>query len=162
MYFRSNEEEPGQVDFTPMCPYFKQLYRIFPPSQYPSGPGGFPGYVPPFIGQPGQWPGFGPPFEGPPFLQDDDIEGDFGPPAGPPPSNIPVKAQAGVGTLAVDPGSLRRCRFRYVYIWLDNGRSFWVWLTFVGSRSISGWRWTGRRWVYFGIDTRRIDSFACY
>jgi hypothetical protein len=87
-----------------------------------------------------------------------------GPPPGPPPSFTPSQSQAqgGVGTFAVDPGSLFRCRFRFVYIWLDNGSSFWAYITFVGRRSIAGFRWQRRRWVYFGIDTRRIDSFICY
>ncbi|HOS70697.1 MAG TPA: hypothetical protein PL076_11450, partial [Bacillota bacterium] len=80
-----------------------------------------------------------------------------GPPSGPPPSMTPQLAgPQGIGTLAVDPGSIRRCRFSFVYLQLRNGREFWIWLTFVGRRSISGWRWTGRRWVYFGVDLRQI------
>jgi hypothetical protein len=68
----------------------------------------------------------------------------------------------GIGTKAIDPGSIRRCRNRFVYLELDNGREFWAWLNFVGRRSVSGWRWTGFRWVYFGVDLRRIDSFYCF
>lgn len=92
-----------------------------------------------------------------------------GPPSGPPPAVTPSKNQAkslqggpGVGAYAVDPGAIRFCRFRYTYIWLRNGRSFWIYPVFVGRNSISGWRWNGRFWVYFGIDLRRIDSFVCY
>jgi hypothetical protein len=32
---------------------------------------------------------------------------------------------------------------------------------FVGRNSVAGWRWNGFRWVYFGVDLRRIDSFVC-
>lgn len=101
---------------------------------------------PPFIGP------FGPP-SGP----------SAGPPSGPPPSVTPqFGGPQGIGIQAVDPGSIRRCRYRYVYMQLRNGREFWAWLTFVGRRSVSGWRWMGRRWVYFGVDLRQIDSFYCY
>ncbi|MFC0189233.1 hypothetical protein ACFFJY_13095 [Fictibacillus aquaticus] len=90
-------------------------------------------------------------------------------PSGPPPSFIPQQSQAyqiggggGPGVYAVDPGAVRPCLYQYVYIWLDNGTSFWAWLTFVGRRSVAGFRWTGRRWMYFGVDTRSINAFICY
>lgn len=96
-----------------------------------------------------------------------------GAPSGPPPSFTPSKSQSGApggqfgatggpGLYAVDPGAIRPCIFRFVYIWPRNGRGFWAFLTFVGRRSASGFRWNGRRWVYFGIDLNRIDSFYCY
>lgn len=113
----------------------------------------------------------GPP-SGPPFPSGG------GPPAGPPPQFTPQQSAAtqqfggpgvgaqqfgpGVGTYAVDPGAIRPCIGRYVYIWLRGGYAFWAWLTFVGRQSVAGYRWTGYRWVYFGIDRRRIVSFACY
>ncbi|MEG0773024.1 DUF3298 domain-containing protein [Clostridium sp.] len=108
------------------------------------GSGGFPG-------GPGGGPGGGPP--------------------GPPPSMTPSKSGAsfqsqgqfgGPQVLAVSPGSIRPCRYQFVYIWLRNGRSFWAWLTNVDRRTASGFRWNGRRWVYFGVDLRRIDYFECY
>ncbi|MCM0648253.1 hypothetical protein NBE98_07690 [Clostridium swellfunianum] len=145
-------DEDEFVEFIPpySCPYYRQLF-----------PGG--GFTPPR-------PPFGPPGGGPgqPFGPPGGPQG--GPPSGPPPSFTPSQAQAktlgagpgGVSTYAVDAGSLRPCRFRFVYIWLRNGNSFWAWLTFVGRRSVSGYRWNGRRWVYFGIDTRRIVAFVCY
>lgn len=122
-----------------------QFYRQRPPIFGPFGP-----QFPPQDGGPG--PGFGPgmgPLDGPP--------------SGPPPSITPqLGAQQGPAALAVDPGSIRRCRFRFVYLQLRNRREFWIWLTFVGRRSISGWRWTGRRWVFFGVDLREIRSFYCF
>ncbi len=126
------------------CPYFgyledcefisESMYRQFSP---PGGP-------PP--------PGVGPQGPGGP--------GGHGAPSGPPPSITPHKA--GIQTKAIESGAVRPCQYRYIYIWLDNGSSFWAYLTYVGRKSISGWRWNGRRWVYFGIDTRRIESFVCY
>ncbi len=119
---------------------------------------------PPF-GQP-----FGPPF-GPPIGRPP-VQGgssgpqsgqQSGPPSGPPPSFVPQQSQAhGAGVFAVDPGAIRPCTFRYVYIWLNTGESFWAWLVFVGSRSAAGWRWTGFRWIYFGVDLRNIESFLCF
>lgn len=63
---------------------------------------------------------------------------------------------------AVDPGAIKPCLFKYVYIWPRRGKSFWTWLTFVGRKSAAGFKWNGNRWVYFGIDLREIDSFECY
>jgi hypothetical protein len=86
-------------------------------------------------------------------------------PSGPPPNFTPSQAQGyqgGMGVKAVDPGSMRPCLYRFVYIWPKRGRGFWAWLTFVGRRSASGFRWNGFRWVYFGIDLQRIESFTCY
>jgi hypothetical protein len=139
-------DEEDFVDFEPPygCPHYRQFF-----------PGG--GFQPPR-----------PPF-GPPGGPQGGPQG--GVPSGPPPSFTPSKSQAkiqgfggpgGIGVQAVDPGAIRPCRFRFVYIWLRNGNSFWAWLTFVGRRSVSGYRWNGRRWVYFGVDTRRIESFVCY
>jgi len=87
------------------------------------------------------------------------------PPSAAPPPYTPslqqaqVKSVPGVG--AVDPGSLRPCRYKYVYIWPKRGRGYWAWLTYVGSKSTSGYKWNGHRWVYFGVDLRSIDSFTC-
>jgi hypothetical protein len=84
------------------------------------------------------------------------------PPSGPPPTYTPQRPRPqGIGIQAVDPGAIRPCTFRYVYIWLRNGRQFWAYLVFVGRNSVAGWRWNGFRWVYFGVDLRRIDSFVC-
>ncbi len=82
-----------------------------------------------------------------------------GPPTSPPPSVVP---QQQFQTYAVDPGGIRGCLFRFTYVWLEGYQSFWYYPTFVGRRSIAGYRWTGFRWVYFGIDLNRIQSFQCY
>lgn len=86
-------------------------------------------------------------------------------PSSPPPSYTPQKEQANIKSgpqvKAVDPFAIRHCLFRFVYIWPRRGRGFWAWLIYVGRRSAAGYRWNGRRWVYFGIDLRKIDSFMC-
>lgn len=84
--------------------------------------------------------------------------GQQGAPTTPPPSFVP---QESVAIQAVDPGGIRRCLFRFTYIWLNNGRSFWFYPTFVGRTSIAGFRWRGFRWEYYGTDLRRIRSFRC-
>jgi hypothetical protein len=143
-YFRSEDPEEFMDN-----PFYFPYYRQFspPPSRPPFGqPSGQQGGGPPF-GQPGGQQG-------------------GGSPSSPPPSFTPSKQSAMVksvpGTMAVAPQSLRPCLFRYVYIWPRRGRGFWAWLTSVGRRSASGFRWDGRRWVHFGIDLRQIDSFICY
>ncbi len=88
------------------------------------------------------------------------------PPSGGPPSFTPSKAPGQMtgapGLMAVDPGSIRRCLHRFVYIWPRRGRGFWAWLTYVGRRSVAGYRWNGRRWIYFGMGLNNIDSFTCH
>lgn len=92
-------------------------------------------------------------------------------PMGPPPSYIPSQKDTGVqystysngaNTKSVSPGSIKFCLYRYTYIWQTNGRSYWAYLTRVDRQSVSGWRWAGFRWVYFGVDLKRVDSFVCY
>lgn len=133
------------------------LFGPFQGTQFmPPGFGpGFPGQGPGF--PPGQGPGF-PPGPGP------GGGGGMGAPSGPPPSFIPSQAaaQQTAGVFAIDPGAIRPCRFRFIYIWLDDRRQFWAWLTFVGPNSVAGFRWNGFRWVFFGIDINRISSFVCY
>ncbi|MGG0454547.1 collagen-like protein [Bacillus mycoides] len=82
------------------------------------------------------------------------------PPSSPPPSFIPQQSTA--SPFAVDPGAISFCLFRNTYIWLTNGEQFWYYPIFVGPRSVTGFRWNGRFWMIFGIDTRRISSFTCF
>ena len=111
---------------------------------------------------PSQGGPMGPP-PGPPGTGGPSSQGSqSGPPSSPPPSFVPAQTQQQqVGTFAVDPGSIRGCLFRYTYIWLNNRQQFWYYPTFVGRTSISGWRWTGFNWVFFGVSLRQIQSFTC-
>lgn len=81
-------------------------------------------------------------------------------PTSPPPSFIPQQSTA--SPFAVDSGAIALCLFRNTYIWLSNGEQFWYFPIFVGPRSVAGFRWNGRFWVIFGIDTRRIILFTCF
>lgn len=128
-----------QGGFFPGSPPPQQGF--FPPPPPNQGPGSFPPPPPP-----------GPPSGG--WNQD-------GPPTSPPPSFVPQLNQ-GPSLKAVDPGAIAGCRYKYTYVWLNSGQSFWFYPTYVGRRSVSGYRWTGFNWVYFGIDTNRISSFQCY
>lgn len=64
-------------------------------------------------------------------------------------------------TFAVDPGAISGCLYRYTYIWPRNGRPYWFYPTFVGRRSVAGYRWTGSFWVYAGVDVNQIREFQC-
>ena len=138
------------------------FYRYFNPLQYDPyrQPNGFNMPPQPPMGGMGGGPQGGPPM-GP---QGGQMGPQSGPPMGPPPSAKPSKhgTMGGPSPKAVEPGAIRPCKFQYVYIWLNNGSSFWAWLTYVGRKSVSGYRWTGHKWVYFGVDLRRIDYFQCY
>ncbi|TXK82555.1 hypothetical protein FU659_14940 [Paenibacillus sp. N3.4] len=135
---------------------------------------GFPGLGQPGLGQPGGQPGFpGPgmspgfpsqgfPGPGPSFPGTPPQGGGQQQPTSAPPAYTPQKPfQAAGGTFAVDPGSIRRCLFNFTYVWLSNGQQFWYFPTFVGHNSISGFRWNGFTWMFFGIDLRFIDAFTC-
>ncbi|WP_050607853.1 hypothetical protein [Clostridium niameyense] len=124
-----------------MCPY---LYYLLYNNNYMMR-----GYRQTPIGPPPSWS----PMNSP---------GSSGPPTSPPPNITPSKSENELGVKAVDPGSIRFCRYKFTYIWPSRGRPFWAWIVFIGRRSISGWRWTGWRWVYFGMDLRQIDSFTCF
>lgn len=134
-----------------VCPFCNQEIAQRPPMQ----PGG-----PPFGPPSGP---FGPPLE-PPFQTQRPGQSQDGPPMGPPPSFVPQQQiqRGGPGTRAIDQGAIRPCIHRFVFIWPERGRGFWAWLIFVGRRSVAGWRWDGRRWVYFGMDLNRIESFVCH
>ncbi len=127
----------------------------FPPGQQPGfSPGQQPGFPPGQPGfAPGQQPGFSP-------GQPTGAGQQGGPPSSPPPSFTPQMQQ--VTAFAVDPGAIRRCLFRFTYIWLENGRNFWFYPVFLGRNSIAGWRWSRNRWVYWGTDLRSIRSFQCF
>lgn len=90
-------------------------------------------------------------------------QGPSGRPPSTPPNFIPPTphGQPGV-TPFVDQGAIRPCVFRLVYIWPRRGRGFWSWLTFVGPRSVAGFRWERNNWRYFGMDLRNISSFNCF
>jgi hypothetical protein len=125
------------------CPYFFRPYPANPP------------FNPPPQGQPQYYHH--------PDQGEMNNQGSGGRPPGPPPTMTPNKNE-GVSLKSVSPGSIKPCTYRYVYIWLENGNSYWAWLTRVDRRSASGYRWDrrSRRWVYFGVDLRTIDSFECY
>ncbi|MED1467020.1 hypothetical protein P4U62_01420 [Bacillus salipaludis] len=83
-----------------------------------------------------------------------------GPPTSPPPSVVPQQMHQ-AGAYAVDPGSMISCLHRYTYVWLRGREQFWFYPTFIGRNSVSGYRWTGHRWVNYGISLRQIQSFTC-
>ncbi|MEW9123895.1 MAG: hypothetical protein AB2421_14385 [Thermotaleaceae bacterium] len=114
----------------------------------PVAPPGRPPFRPPIT--PPVGPGV-PPFAPP--------TGPTTPPSGPPPSFVPQQPPS---LFFVDPGAIRPCLFRFVYIWPTAGPGFWAYLIFLGPNSVSGFRWIGRNWVYFGMDLRNISTFICY
>lgn len=155
--------------YDPYNPYYPSYYsddeerifnipglgNLFGPGSQPGGSPFFPGQPGGFPGQPGGPGGFpGGPGGGPPS------GGQQGAPTTPPPSFTPQQPQ--FQPFAVDPGGILGCLFRFTYIWLNNNQAFWFFPTFVGRNSVAGFRWTGFRWVYFGIDLNRIQSFQCF
>ena len=117
--------------------------------------------------QPPQRPEPNQPPQRPPYGRPGDVDSPTqnDPPTGPPPNKTPRKPSKSPNSPSlyrVDPGAIRPCKYRYVYIWLENGRSFWAWLTYVGRNSVAGWRWNGYYWTYFGTDINNISDFECF
>ncbi len=83
-----------------------------------------------------------------------------GAPTSPPPPFIPT--EAGITPFSLDTGAVLPCRFRFSYIWPRRGKPFWAWITFVGRHSFAGFRWDGRRWIYFAMDLRDVRSIQCF
>ncbi|MCY8864699.1 hypothetical protein MOE08_06080 [Bacillus spizizenii] len=155
-------------------PAFEYEYRY--PDGYPwsgigggSGPGIGGGAVPGFGG--GSGPGIGggavPGFGGGPGIGGGAVPGFGGAPQGPPPSKKPAKPKKpqspqGVAYL-VEPVAIQPCLFRFTYVWLTNGSSFWFYPIILGRRSVGGFYWDSsrRRWAYFALDTNLIDVVSC-
>lgn len=79
-------------------------------------------------------------------------------PMGAPPSFVPQMMPSWRdGTRGI-----RHCMYRFTYIWLNNGNSFWFYPTFVGYGSLVGFRWRRNRWEYSVINLNRIRSYQCY
>lgn len=134
-------------------PFFQPNWNQ--PGQFPGhgGQGQFPGASPQFPGQ-SQFPWQGGQFPGGPTGGQSASA-----PQTPPPSFTPTQQQ--IQTKAIDPGAISSCLFRFTYVWLDRD-AFWFYPTFVGRNSVAGFRWSRFRWVYFGIDLNRIQSFQCF
>lgn len=94
---------------------------------------------------------------------DDRRRGRPGNPGGPGRPGRPGRPPQPPVPQAVDPGAIRRCLNRVTDVRLENGQRFWFFPTFVGRRSVAGFRWRSRqrRWEYFGIDLDEIRSFSC-
>ncbi|WP_338469636.1 hypothetical protein R4Z10_12520 [Niallia sp. XMNu-256] len=148
-FYPYNQYPNEQLNYDQSIPYQSDNYyneeRTFgQPLPFPS-PGGPPS------GLPGSQGPMGPQGQGP----------QSGPPSSPPPAFVPAQTHQQVSTFAVDPGSIRRCLFRYTYVWQRNRQQYWLYPIFVGRNSVSGWRWNGFSWVYFGVSLREIESFTC-
>lgn len=109
---------------------------------------------------PSQFPSQFPPFQPtPPIPQQPGGASQFGAPTSPPPSITPKESPQ---LKAVDPGTISGCLFRYTYVWPVMGLPYWFYPTRIARRSISGYRWNGFMWVYYGTDLNSIRSFTCY
>lgn len=79
-------------------------------------------------------------------------------PKNPPPDYTPMMPTS---TGSIESSAIFPCTFRYTYLWLKNGESFWSYIAYVGKRAISGWKYKKGRWVQFGLHLRQIKNFTC-
>lgn len=80
------------------------------------------------------------------------------PPSFAPPHHTPPRPSP---TKSVDGYLMQPCLYTPTYLWLSNGQQFWFYPTFMGRRSVAGYRWSYSQWVYTGFGFDIIDSFTC-
>jgi hypothetical protein len=76
----------------------------------------------------------------------------YGPPAYPPPKSRPNKPR---NSYIID------CLHAYTYVWPKRGNSFWFYPTRIEQGEVSGYRWDGRQWRFYGFDPKIIDQVSC-
>ena len=81
------------------------------------------------------------------------------PPSSRPPGSRPRRDHA---HRHINHIALARCTGSLVYIWLRNGRDFWLHLTSVTARTLCGFAWTRHGWRYECFDLRTIEGFSCF
>ncbi|MFF2794486.1 transporter [Lysinibacillus xylanilyticus] len=74
-------------------------------------------------------------------------------PQSPPPNFKPTKPSV---SYVID------CVYQNTYVWLRNGREFWFYPTRIEMGEVSGYRWNGAYWAFYGFDEGLIDAVACY
>ena len=84
------------------------------------------------------------------------------PPKNPPPSYTPKLSDLPNPNLTkVESGAISPCIYRYTYLWLKNGESYWSYIVRIGNTSLSGWRYIGGRWISFTLDLKDLRNFVC-
>jgi hypothetical protein len=76
----------------------------------------------------------------------------YGPPNSPPPRKAPKKPRV---SYIID------CMYQYTYVWPRKGSPFWYYPTRLEMGEVSGYRWNGRTWVFYGFEERNISQVAC-
>ncbi|MDF2610783.1 MAG: transporter [Lachnospiraceae bacterium] len=62
----------------------------------------------------------------------------------------------------IDPRGIRRCLYRFTFVWLRNGNSFWFYPVYVAGQTVIGFRWRARGWDYYSLNLRRVSFYRCF
>ncbi|MDQ0271824.1 hypothetical protein [Cytobacillus purgationiresistens] len=80
-------------------------------------------------------------------------------PANPPPSFVPVPiAEQSSHIIAQTAYRSLDCN---TFICMKNGASFWFFPKDHNGQTISGWRWTKSKWIYFYTNIKKVKSIQC-
>ncbi|QEK11878.1 hypothetical protein FQB35_05565 [Crassaminicella thermophila] len=97
------------------------------------------------------------------------VNNSYGPPDYPPPPFIPSISKAKAEGRTKVPGTgmicqyaIRNCKFKYTYIWLNNGLQFWTKPILINKNFIYCWIWNNLCWIYQKLAITDIHSFMCY
>jgi hypothetical protein len=77
---------------------------------------------------------------------------EYGPPKSPPPKKKPPKPKT---SYIID------CIHQYTYVWPKRGMSFWFYPTRIEKGEVSGYKWNGKKWIFYGLDEKSISQVAC-
>lgn len=77
-------------------------------------------------------------------------------PVGPPPDFTPKKTP---DLYKTELSAISGAKGKFTYIWLKDGRSFWVYIINAGRNSITGYKWNKFGWIFYGISLKNLESF---
>lgn len=88
------------------------------------------------------------------------------PPQSSPPPFIPSKTEVSSSGNSVvkdiSEENMTACLNKFTYVWQLNGRSYWACITNCDKKSLSGWRFIAFKWIYFGVDLKKIECYISY
>lgn len=76
-----------------------------------------------------------------------------------PTNSVPVTTpQYCTGLYNAEPNAIKQYLFTYIYVWTENGFSFWLFPICLRDDIIYGYIWEGESWIYSTVDRSLILS----
>lgn len=75
------------------------------------------------------------------------------------PPSPPPDFQPGYSYLEPRADHIKNCMYSYIYVWLEDGQSFWMYPTVVDEEYINGYIWNKPLWTYYEFEWPAINSY---